>query len=144
MNLTTILKKTFELYPNKVGLVCDGNKYTYHQFAERVGRLANTLIKLNIRKGDKVAILHKNCHYFLESYFGVMHCGATLVPLNHYLTSKNLAFILKNSESNLIVTSIDFSKKINDIKNSAKNISCNPVRFESSLFCINGKTIQGV
>ncbi len=123
MNLTSILKKNLGLYPNKVGLVCDGNKYTYHQFVERVGRLANALIKLNIRKGDKVAILHKNCHYFLESYFGVMHIGATLVPLNHYLISKDLAFILKNSESKLLITSIDFSKKINDINNEfGKNI----------------------
>jgi acyl-CoA synthetase (AMP-forming)/AMP-acid ligase II len=123
MNLTTILKKTLELYPNKIGLICDGNKYTYHQFSDRIGRLANALIKLNIRKGDKVAILHKNCHYFLESYFGVMHIGAALVPLNHYLTLKDLAFILKNSESKLLITSIDFSKKINDINNElGKNV----------------------
>jgi acyl-CoA synthetase (AMP-forming)/AMP-acid ligase II len=123
MSLTTILKKTLELYPDKIGVVCGGNKFTYHQFAERVRRLANALIKLNIRRGDKVAILHKNCHYFLESYFGVMLIGGILIPLNHYLTSKDLAFILKNSESKLLITSIDFSKKIDDIYNEfGKNI----------------------
>ncbi len=115
MSLIKILTKTLELYPDNKAVVCEGKKFTYRQFAERVGRLANTLIKLNIKKGDKVAILHKNCHYFLESYFGVMYIGAVLIPLNHYLTSKDLAFILKNSESKLLIASSDFSEKVNDI-----------------------------
>jgi acyl-CoA synthetase (AMP-forming)/AMP-acid ligase II len=117
MNLTTILKKTIELYPDKKAVICEGKKFTYQQFGDRVGRLANALIKSNIIKGDKVAILHKNCHYYLETYFGVMQIGATLVPLNHYLTSKELEFIIKNSESKLLITSNDFSGKVNVIKN---------------------------
>jgi acyl-CoA synthetase (AMP-forming)/AMP-acid ligase II len=45
-----------------------------------------------------------------------MHTGAILVPLNHHLTSKELIFILQNSESKLLIFSNDFSKKVNDIK----------------------------
>jgi O-succinylbenzoate-CoA ligase len=122
MNLTPILKKTIELYPYKKAVVCEGEKFTYQQFGDRVGRLANALIKTNITKGDKVAILHNNCHYYLESYFGVMQIGATLVPLNHYLASKELEFIIKNSESKLLITSNDFSEKVDVIKNDIKII----------------------
>ena len=115
MNLTTILPKTLDLYPEKKAVFCNKDKFTYRQFGERVGRLANALIKEGIKIGDKVAILHKNCHYFLESYFGVMHIGTVLVPLNHHLTSKEIVFILKNSESKLLITSNDFSEKVDDI-----------------------------
>ena len=67
MNLTSLLTKTQELYSMKKAVVCDGREFTYQQFGKRVGRFANALIQAGITKGDKVAILHKNCHYYLES-----------------------------------------------------------------------------
>jgi acyl-CoA synthetase (AMP-forming)/AMP-acid ligase II len=138
MNLTSILKKTLELFPDNKAVVCDGNKFTYRQFGKRVGRLANALLKAGIRRGDKVAILHKNCHYFLESYFGVMHIGAVLVPLNHYLSLKELIFILKNSESRLLITSNDFSSKVDDInKEFGKDIKIIKTENEYNDFIAN-------
>jgi O-succinylbenzoate-CoA ligase len=115
MNLTKILLKTLELFPDKKAIVCNDRHFTYEEFGKRVGKLSNSLIDMGIKRGDKVAILLKNCHYYLESYFGVMLIGAVLVPLNHHLTSSELEFILKNSESKLLITSSDFSYKINDI-----------------------------
>ena len=115
MNLTKVLLKTLELYPNKKAIVCNDRNFTYKEFGKRIGKLSNSLIDMGIKRGDKVAILLKNCHYYLESYFGVMHIGAVLVPLNHHLTPSELVFILNNSESKLLITSSDFFDKVKDI-----------------------------
>jgi acyl-CoA synthetase (AMP-forming)/AMP-acid ligase II len=115
MNLTTILTKTLELYPERKAVVCKGNNLTYRQFGERVGKLANALIEAGIEKGDQVAILHKNCHYYLESYFGIMHIGAVLVPLNPCLSISELVCILNNSDSRMLITSNNYSKEVNEI-----------------------------
>jgi acyl-CoA synthetase (AMP-forming)/AMP-acid ligase II len=124
MSLTKILTKTLKSCPGKKAIACNGKVFNYRQFGERVGRLSNALIKTGISRGKKVAILHKNCHYYLECYFGVMHTGAALVPLNHHLTSSELAFILKNSESELLITSDYFSDKVYDItRDIGKNLN---------------------
>lgn len=120
MNLTKILPKAINLYPDKEAIVCSGEKFTYQQFGCRVGKLANTLLKLGIKKGDKIAVLHKNCHYYLESYFGVMQIGAVLVPLNHCLSANELVFILNNSETGLLIADSNFAKKVDDINGKTK------------------------
>jgi O-succinylbenzoate-CoA ligase len=114
MNLTKILPKAEKLYPDNDAVVCNGTKFTYQQFYNRVGKLTNALLESGIGKTDKVAILHKNCHYYLESYYGVMHSGAALVPLNHYLSVDDLVFILNDSESELLIIDDKFSKKVDD------------------------------
>jgi O-succinylbenzoate-CoA ligase len=123
MNLTKILTRAVRLYPEKDAVVCNGTKFTYQQFCCRIGKLANALLESGIGREDKVAILHKNCHYFLESYFGVMHSGAALVPLNHYLSANELVYILNDSDTKLLITNNYFSKKIGDtIEKLKKNI----------------------
>ena len=114
MNLTNILPQTVRTNKDKRAVVCKDNEFTYKQFGSRVGKLANALLKLGITKGNKVAILHKNCHFFLESYFGVMQTGAASVPLNHHLSPNELAFILKDSETELLIASSNFSKKVDE------------------------------
>jgi len=120
MNLTSILPQVVKLYPEKKAVVCNDKEFTYKQFDSRVSKLANALLKSGISKGDKVAVIHKNCHYFLESYFGVMHTGAVVVPLNHYLSANELAFILKDSETKLLIAENNFSKKVQDARNKTE------------------------
>jgi O-succinylbenzoate-CoA ligase len=114
MNLTDILAQTIRKYPKKKAVVCNEKEFTYKQFYNRVAKLANALLKFGISKNDKVAVLNKNCHYFLEIYFGVMQTGAVLVPLNHHLSANELSFILKDSETKLLIADNYFSNKVKD------------------------------
>jgi acyl-CoA synthetase (AMP-forming)/AMP-acid ligase II len=114
MNLTEILPKAVKSHSNKKAIVCKGKEFTYKQFYTRVAKLANVIQRLGISKNDKIAILHKNCHYFLECYFSTIHTGAILVPINHHISAIELAFILENSEVKLILTNNTFLEKIKD------------------------------
>jgi len=117
MNLTKILPRIVKSYGNKRAIVCQEGEFTYKQFYTRVAKLANALLKLGIDSDDKIAILHKNCHYFLESYFGVMHTGSVLVPLNTQISANELAFILEDSETKLLLADNNFLKKIEEVCN---------------------------
>ncbi len=116
MNLSNILPQTIKLHQEKKAIFCEGDEFTYKQFGIRVGKLANSLLKLGITNGKKVAVLHKNCHYFLESYYGVMQTGATLVPLNYYLSADELAFILNDSETDLLIANSNLSNNVEDTR----------------------------
>lgn len=112
MLLTEILRKALKLYPNKQGLVCGKERLTYRKFGERVNRLSNTLWAQGIRKGDRLAILHRNCHRYLEAYFGAVQIGAILVPLNHRLSACELAFILNDAQAKALMAEAIFEAAV--------------------------------
>jgi fatty-acyl-CoA synthase len=102
--LYDLLRKTAETSPDKTAVICGDKSYDYSQFRDRVDRLANGLRSLGIRKNDRVAILHKNCHQFLETYFAAAKIGAILVPINYRLSAENFVYILNNSQAKLLIT----------------------------------------
>ena len=101
--LYDLLRKTAETYPERTAVICGDKRFDYREFKERVDRLANGFRSLGIRKNDKVAILHKNCHRFLETYFAVAKIGAVLVPMNYRLSADDYAYILDNSQTKLLI-----------------------------------------
>jgi acyl-CoA synthetase (AMP-forming)/AMP-acid ligase II len=97
MHLAALLERVKRLYPDKVGVVCGQHRFTYREFVQRVSRLAAALQAEGIRKGDRVAICHQNCHYFLEAYFAAALTGTVLCPLNYRLSPREIACILEDT-----------------------------------------------
>jgi acyl-CoA synthetase (AMP-forming)/AMP-acid ligase II len=103
MKLGSLLERADRLYPHKTGVVCGEYRFTYREFARRVSRLAAGLQQEGIRKGDRVAICHQNCHYFLEAYFAAAGIGAILCPLNYRLSAREIAFILEDTDARMVI-----------------------------------------
>jgi acyl-CoA synthetase (AMP-forming)/AMP-acid ligase II len=112
IHLAELLCKAWRAYPEKKAIQCHQGAFTYREFAERVFRLAHYLKNQGIEAGDKVAILHYNCHTFLEAYYAAALIGAVLVPLNVRLSPREIQFILKDSESRLLIAHSDFVEKL--------------------------------
>ena len=68
MLLREPLSKAARFFSKKEAIVCEEDRFTYGEFTGRVYRLANGLNGLGIVKDGKVAILHPNCHVFMEGY----------------------------------------------------------------------------
>jgi fatty-acyl-CoA synthase len=112
MPLDELLPKALKLFPEREAVVCGNMRLDYRSFTERVWRLANGLDSTGLRKGNRVAILHENCHVFLEAYFAAAHLGLILVPLNFRLSSRELAMILNDSGAGLLIAQGKFRDKV--------------------------------
>ena len=86
------LRYAREQFPEKVGVVCGEQRFTYAQFAERAARLAGALIAAGAKPGDRIAFLSTNCHRLLEAYYGVLEAGCVLLPLNIRLAPAGAGF----------------------------------------------------
>ncbi len=86
-----------KIYGRKVGVVCGEDRFTYREFDERADRLSAALLRLGVKKGDRVAYLSFNCHRLLEGYYGVPQIGAILLALNIRLSPEELAYILNDA-----------------------------------------------
>ncbi len=115
MLLTEILPRSVSLYPKKLAVACGETRLTYAEVGARVGALTAALKSLGFKPGDRVGLLHKNCHRVLETYFAAVHAGAVLVPLNYRLTPKDLAFIIDDTHTGLMIADTEFA----DLANAA-------------------------
>ena len=116
MILTHTLMKALKLFPRKQAIVCGGKRWTYEEFGNRINRLSHCLKSFGIKKNDKVAILHPNCHIFLEAYYAIPQIGAISVPINHRLSGREIAFILQDSESRILIADSTFKNQIDLIR----------------------------
>jgi fatty-acyl-CoA synthase len=111
MPLNELLPKAVKLYPNREAVVCGNVRMSYRDFGKRVWSLCYGLSAMGLRRKDRVAILHENCHVFLETYFAAAHLGLILVPLNFRLAAKDLAVILTDSGSRVLIAHEMFRDK---------------------------------
>jgi fatty-acyl-CoA synthase len=126
--LTELLGRARRLYPHKEAVVCRGQRWTYAEFADRVDRLSAALTSLGVQKGDRVAILHRNCHRYLETYFAAAQMGAALVPINYRLSPAGWVYTVEDSGSSLILVEGQFAEAwqsvADRISDSIRTISC--------------------
>lgn len=118
MILTVPLGKALRLYPHKRAIVCGDASWTYREFGERVNRLSQALLSLGVGKGDRVAVLHRNCHRYLECYFAVMQIGAVLVPMNYRLTPMSWLSTIEDAGAKLIIVESPFREQLDSIRDS--------------------------
>jgi fatty-acyl-CoA synthase len=138
MILAETLAKAVKLFPRKQAIVCGEGRWTYQEFCRRVYRLSHGLRGLGIGKDDKVAILHPNCHAFLEAYFAIPQIGAISVPVNYRLSPKEIAFILKDSESKVLIADSMFRNRVTPVPEEIRGVKSilwtgGPPESESSI-----------
>ena len=81
ITLSDMFDKAADLFPNKEALVDEENRLTYAQLREEADRLAIGLMKLGIKKKDRVLLQLPNWSEFVSSYFALQKIGAITVLL---------------------------------------------------------------
>jgi long-chain acyl-CoA synthetase len=82
-----------------------GEAVTYRDLEARCNRLAHLFRKRGLRRLDHYAIFMENNSRYLESCGAGERSGLYFTCVNSYLTSGELAYILNNSESRILITS---------------------------------------
>jgi acyl-CoA synthetase (AMP-forming)/AMP-acid ligase II len=104
MQVGEILDEAARRRPTGEAVFCGGAVLTYPEIRRRAHRLSAALVRMGAAPESRVAILHRNCHRFFESYFAALHLGAILVPLNPRLAASEMKLILEDAEVSLIIS----------------------------------------
>lgn len=112
-NLRQMWDDLAAVYGNKTALICESRdgevrQFSYASLNEEINRTANMFHALGIRKGDNVALHLDNCPEFFFCWFGLAKIGAVMVPVNARLLRDESAWVLQNSQAQLLVTSTAF------------------------------------
>jgi len=90
------LNQTVRCFPDKVALVCDGQRLTYREVQSMACKVACSLAERGIQRGDAVAIFLRNSIECVAGIFGALMAGAKFVIINHSTKQDKLVYILNN------------------------------------------------
>ena len=102
--LYELLDSAVAKYGSKTATNFLGKTLTYKEIGQATARAAAGLQKLGIKKGSKVGLLLPNCPTFIIYYFAILKAGGTVVNYNPLYTLEELAFQVKDSETEIMVT----------------------------------------
>ncbi|UFH59084.1 fatty acid--CoA ligase [Sulfurovum mangrovi] len=118
-------------YKRKTALFVDDEKITYADILHRADTLAAFLASRGVKKGDKVALFLRNSPEFVYTIFAVSKLGAVVVPVNTFLKEEELSYILEDSGSSVLVTSMIHEKVVGA---SSAEALCNFIVWEGDTF----------
>lgn len=94
MTLIDMLKADAAAFPDKIAIVQDDRRITYKQFIVDSERLANSLLRAGLKKGDMVGVLlHKSPEVIL-SFLGIAMAGCIYVPIDHTQVKDAIQYLL--------------------------------------------------
>jgi len=115
MNIKQTLQKTAREAPNKEAIILDNQRITYGGLDEASNKVANALLKTGMKKGTHVAILMSHSPEWVINYFGVIKGGGIAVLLNTALKAPELEILLRDSDSEILLTEQGFSRMLSSV-----------------------------
>ncbi|MFB8210517.1 acyl-CoA synthetase [Streptomyces sp. NPDC056010] len=100
-----VLTRSARRTPARTALRYAGRAWTYRELDEAVSTAAALLTEGHaLRPGDRVAAYAHNSDAYLIAFLACARAGLVHVPVNQNLTGDDLAYILRQSASSLVLT----------------------------------------
>jgi len=122
MSVGNVIRRSAFNFPDRTALVFQNRRTTYAELNRRVNRVANSLLKMGLKKGDRVALLLHNCPEFIEIYFACAKSGGICVPINNLLRQKELMQIFEYIEPRFLIFDEDFTEIVESKAPELKSI----------------------
>src|SRR5262244_279950 len=106
----TFLERAAAVFSDHTAIVHGPLRRSYAEFYARARRLASSLAKRGIKRGDTVSVLLANTPAMLECHYGVPMAAAVLNTINTRLDAATVAFQLDHAESRVLIVDREFSK----------------------------------
>jgi acyl-CoA synthetase (AMP-forming)/AMP-acid ligase II len=117
------------LQPDRIGARDLERTMTFREWNARSCRLANALLGLGLRKGDRVAVLAYNCVEWAEIYAAAAKSGLVAVPINFRLVGPEIRYIVEDAEASALIVQDALFQEVEAIREGLSIPSGNYVHF---------------
>jgi acyl-CoA synthetase (AMP-forming)/AMP-acid ligase II len=100
------LEKRAKKRPTKPAILFKEEKITFSDLNVLSNRVANRLLKVGVKKGDRIVLLFPNCPQFCVAYFAILKIGAIAVVLDIRLSHAEMEPIFQETEVTAVITSV--------------------------------------
>ncbi|TKJ30873.1 MAG: long-chain fatty acid--CoA ligase [Chloroflexi bacterium B3_Chlor] len=101
------LEESARKYPDSIATILPGRfgdtKLTYRELNELANRLANALIDLGVKKGDRVALYMPNCPQFVIGYSAILKAGGIVVATSPLYSPREVEHQFNDSGAETVI-----------------------------------------
>ena len=119
LTLPSILEYAAQYHPNRqvVDRTVEGpiHRYGYIDALARTKRMANALVAMGVKPGDRVATLAWSTHRHFELYFAVTGIGAILHTINPRLHSDQIVWVANHAEDSVLFFDVSFAEQVAEL-----------------------------
>lgn len=101
------IERAHSTAPYSVSVVCGDQHLTYSETWSRCRRLAGHLRGIGLERGDRVVVVGRNCHRYVEAYQAIPAAGLVIVPLNTRSSEDELRLAAEDSGARALVTDME-------------------------------------
>ncbi|WP_426570108.1 acyl-CoA synthetase [Streptomyces canus] len=109
-----VLRRSARRTPARVAVEYRDRTWTYEELDEAVSRAANVLLGQGLAPGDRVGAYGHNSDAYVIAFLACARAGLVHVPVNQNLTGDDLAYLVGQSGSALVLTDPDLSDRLPD------------------------------
>jgi fatty-acyl-CoA synthase len=120
LNISDAVATHARLTPHKIGARDSRRSLTFATLSQRATQLANGLLALGLKKGDRVALLAYNRVEWMEIYAGLARAGLVAVPLNFRLMTAEIDYILDHSGAVAMIVQDELTERVEPLREKLK------------------------
>ncbi|AZQ39548.1 acyl-CoA synthetase [Streptomyces cyaneochromogenes] len=107
-----VLRRSARRTPARVAVDYRDRSWTYEELDEAVSRAASVLLDEGLAPGDRVGAYGHNSDAYLIAFLACARAGLVHVPVNQNLTGDDLAYIVGQSGSSLVLADPDLADRL--------------------------------
>ncbi|AXE83645.1 acyl-CoA synthetase [Streptomyces sp. Go-475] len=107
-----VLRRSARRTPARVAVEYGERSWTYDELDTAVSRAASVLLAQGLSPGDRVGAYGHNSDAYLIAFLACARAGLVHVPVNQHLTGDELAYIVGQSGSSLVLTDPDLAARL--------------------------------
>ncbi|EPD63047.1 acyl-CoA synthetase [Streptomyces sp. HGB0020] len=109
-----VLRRSARRTPARVAVEYRDRSWTYGELDEAVSRAASVLLGLGLAPGDRVGAYGHNSDAYLIGFLACARAGLVHVPVNQNLTGDDLAYIVGQSGSSIVLADPGLAEQLPD------------------------------
>ena len=101
--LVDVMERAVRQAGRRPALVFFGRTTTYRRLGDSIDRVAESLHRLGVRRGDRVALMLPNCPQHIIAFYAVLRLGAIVVEHNPLYTARELRHMLEDHAARVVI-----------------------------------------
>ncbi|MGH2793673.1 MAG: amino acid adenylation domain-containing protein [Actinomycetota bacterium] len=102
-----LLRTSASRHPDRIAVEDGDRSITYRELSQRANRLANLLISLGVRRGDRVGFYLDKSLESVVALYGIMTAGAAYIPFDPRAPIARLAYIARNAGMSALISGVE-------------------------------------
>jgi len=107
ISLPEILAESAARFPDKIAAAHGSRTATFKELNARCAGIAVGLAELELKPGQRVALLGQNSIEYIAAFFGILKAGGVTVPFSPAYSVREIGAQLKDSESSAAIVDAD-------------------------------------